>query len=160
MPILVKDYSWSETENEVELKLPLKGAKPNGVDVLSNDDYIKASYRPFFFEVQLLAPVLEEKCLVKIGNGIIHFRLVKKTPGLWGRLDAPDGGNKASMAEKRAAALAHAQQKAAEEDAEKVKQKREEEQFAIKQQMRLENEEKERIERVKQVSLLNKKLKE
>lgn len=154
MPIVVKDFTWRETEEEVELILPLKGAKPSGVDVFSTDEYIKVNYPPFLFEVQLFAPVLEEKCTVRIGNGVVDFRLVKRSPGLWNRLVAPEGEDKSCMVEKRSEAIAHAHKKAAEEREERAKKKREEEQFAIKQQMKLEEEERGRIERIKQVHTL------
>lgn len=151
MPIVVKDFTWRETEEEVELSLPLKGAKPSGVDVFSTDEYIKVNYPPFLFELQLFAPVVEEQCSVRIGNGMVEFRLVKRNPGLWTRLRAPEGEDESSMVEKRSEAIAHAHKKAAEEGEARAKKKREEEQFAIKQQMKLEEEERARIERTKQV---------
>ena len=41
MPLLVKDYTWHETDAEVVLKLPLKGVKSSKVDVTSTDRFIK-----------------------------------------------------------------------------------------------------------------------
>ena len=41
MPLLVKDYTWHETDAEVVLKLPLKGVKPSKVDVTATDRFIK-----------------------------------------------------------------------------------------------------------------------
>lgn len=54
------------------------------------------------------------------------------------------------MAEKRAEAIEHAQKASAELAEQKTKKKRNEETFAIKQQMKLEEEERERIEQIKQ----------
>lgn len=42
MPLLVKDYTWSENANEVIIDIPLKGTKKK-VDILSTDDYLKVS---------------------------------------------------------------------------------------------------------------------
>ena len=151
MPILVKDYTWRETEGEVELRLPLKGAKPSGVDVFTTEQYIKVNYPPFLFEVQLFAPVAEEKCTVRIGNGVVLFRLVKKTPGIWSKLAELEGEEKSAMSEKRSEAVAQAHRKAAEEREEKTKKKKKEETFAINKQIKLEQEERARIEAVKQV---------
>ena len=43
MPILVKDYEWEETEENVRITVPLKGVKPNKVDIFSTEEYIKVS---------------------------------------------------------------------------------------------------------------------
>lgn len=42
MPLLVKDYTWSENENEVIIDIPLKGTKKK-VDIFSTDIYLKVS---------------------------------------------------------------------------------------------------------------------
>jgi len=34
MPVLVQDYTWSATINEVMITVPLKGVKPSKVDIL------------------------------------------------------------------------------------------------------------------------------
>ena len=41
MPVIVKDYTWSETINEVVIIVPLKGANPSKADNFSSDDYVK-----------------------------------------------------------------------------------------------------------------------
>lgn len=33
MPIVVKDYSWSESESSIELEVPLKGASAKSLSV-------------------------------------------------------------------------------------------------------------------------------
>ena len=108
--------------------------------------YIKVNYPPYLFEVHLFAPVVEERCTAKVGNGAITFHLVKQEPGCWHQLCSDESEEKSVMAEKRAEAVEHAR-KSAEASAEaKAKKKREEEQFAIREQMRLEEEERGRIE--------------
>lgn len=150
MPITVKDYSWTETEREVLITLPLKGVKSSKTDIFSTDHYLKVNFPPYLFEVHLFAPVEEEQCTAKIGNGVIEFRLIKKEPGVWGKLASGKSEDKAFMVERRAEAIEHAHKTAAEIADQKAKKKREEEQYAIKQQMRLEEEDRERIEREKQ----------
>ena len=44
MPILVKDYTWEETENHVFITVPLKGAKSNKIDILTTEEYIKVRF--------------------------------------------------------------------------------------------------------------------
>lgn len=152
MPIAVKDYTWRETEAEVHIVLPLKGVKASKADILSTHRYIKVNYPPYLFEVYLRADVIEEQCTARVGNGVVEFRLVKKDAVLWGKLSAPEAEeDKRVLAEKRVEAV-EAVRKAAEEAAEvRAKKKQEEERFAVHEQIRLEQEERERIEREKQV---------
>lgn len=150
MPIIVKDYTWQETEGELIICLPLKGVSSTKVDIFSTDQYIKVSYPPYLFEVHLLKPVVEAQSTAKIGNGVITFRLIKIEPGHWSRLHSQESEDKDAMAEKRAEAVAHSQRADAELREERAKKKREEEQYAIQQQMKQEQEERGRIEREKQ----------
>ena len=149
MPIVVKDFTWRETEHEVNITVPLKGVKSTKADIFSTDRYIKVNFPPYLFEVHLFAPVLEEKCTAKIGNGVVKFILSKEKCGLWGRLVSEDFEDKERMTAKRAEAIEHAQKKAVELAEQKAKKKKEEQTFAIKQEMKLEDEERERIEQVK-----------
>ena len=150
MPIAVKDYSWKETEAEVNIVLPLKGVKGSKADILSTDRYIKVSYPPYLFEVYLYADVIEEQCTARVGNGIIEFRLIKKEAGLWGNLASEETEDKQVLGEKRAEAVEKVQRSAAEQAEARAKKKREEEQFAIREQMKLEQAQRERIEGEKQ----------
>lgn len=44
MPLLVADYSWTQTEYTVYVSVPLKGAKVGKVDILSTDEYLKVKH--------------------------------------------------------------------------------------------------------------------
>lgn len=150
MPIAVKDYSWKETEGEVNIVLPLKGVKGSKADILSTERYIKVSYPPYLFEVYLYADVIEEQCTARVGNGIIEFRLIKKEGGLWGNLASKETEDKQALGERRAEAVEKVQKAAVEQAEARAKKKREEEQFAIREQMKLEQAQRERIEGEKQ----------
>jgi hypothetical protein len=41
MPIVLRDINWEETETNLVLHLPMKGAKANKIDVLSAEQYLK-----------------------------------------------------------------------------------------------------------------------
>ena len=150
MPIAVTDYTWKESDDDLTITVPLKGVKGSKADIFSTNQYIKVNYPPYLFEVHLFALVAEEKCTAKVGNGVIEFVLVKEEPGLWGQLTSEESKDKAFMSDKRREAIEHAQKTAAEVAEQKAKKKKEEETFAIKQQMKLEEEERARIEQVKQ----------
>ena len=152
MPITVKDYTWRETEAEVVLVLPLKGVSPSKVDILTTERYIKVHYPPYLFEVYLEGEVVEEACTVRVGDGAVEFRLVKKKSGLWGALAAGDvGEDRQILAEKRAEAVETVGKAAVEKAEARAVKKREEERYAVREQMRLEQEERARIEEEKQV---------
>lgn len=149
MPILVKDYTWRETECEVSITLPLKGVKASKADIFSTNRYIKVNYPPYLFEVHLYAAVLEENCTAKVGNGVVNFILAKEEQGIWGRLVSEESEDKETMNTRRAEAIEHAQKAAAKLSEENAKKKKAEERFAIRQEMKLEEEERERIEQIK-----------
>lgn len=44
MPLLVKDYTWRQTENVVVIRVPLKGVHHSRVDIFSSDNYIKVCF--------------------------------------------------------------------------------------------------------------------
>ena len=134
----------------MEIVLPLKGVKPSKTDILSTERYIKVSYPPYLFEIHLYSDVVEERCTARVGNGAVEFWLVKKEPGIWGRLGSEESQDRRLLGEKRAEAVERVQQVAQEQMEQRAKVKREEEQFAIRQQMKQEQEERERIEKLKQ----------
>ena len=41
MPLAIRDYSWEESKSAVFITVPLKGAKPSKVDILSSEEFIK-----------------------------------------------------------------------------------------------------------------------
>ena len=43
MPIVIKDYTWEETEKTLYITIPLKGVRPNKVDIFSIETYIKVN---------------------------------------------------------------------------------------------------------------------
>ena len=47
MPLEIKDVEWNETEHNLTLKVPLKGASTKNLDIFSSSNYIKV-YVIFF----------------------------------------------------------------------------------------------------------------
>lgn len=43
MPVIVKDYSWTQTESKVYISVPLKGMNSKHVDIFATDEYLKVS---------------------------------------------------------------------------------------------------------------------
>lgn len=88
MPILIKDYSWSQTDNQIVVKVPLKGVhKHPAVDVFTYETFIKINCSPFYFEVLLLHPIDETNSRCKILENEAKFILSKKTAVPWDSLE-------------------------------------------------------------------------
>ncbi|XP_013406783.1 dynein assembly factor 4, axonemal [Lingula anatina] len=150
MPIAVKDYTWEETESNVNIVVPLKGVKSHKVDIFSTEEYLKVSYPPYFFEVLLFAPVEDTKSSAQVGNGAVVFNLTKKEPVLWSQLQSPDFNNKEFMRQKREDVIKKAHERAEQDAKDKADKKREADRFSIKEQMRVDDEERKRIENAKE----------
>jgi hypothetical protein len=41
MPVIIRDINWEETDSNLVLHIPMKGAKASKVDILSSDQYLK-----------------------------------------------------------------------------------------------------------------------
>jgi len=41
MPVIIRDINWEETDTNLMLHIPMKGAKANKLDVLSSNQYLK-----------------------------------------------------------------------------------------------------------------------
>ncbi|KAG7263689.1 hypothetical protein CRUP_007757 [Coryphaenoides rupestris] len=86
MPLMVRDYSWTQTDSTVYLRVPLKGAKAAHVHILSTDEYLKVHFPPFLLEAFLFEAVDEAKSSAKVGNGVAAFTLPKKIHRPWDSL--------------------------------------------------------------------------
>ncbi|KAK7482622.1 hypothetical protein BaRGS_00026121, partial [Batillaria attramentaria] len=142
MPLLVKDYVWEETDQNVFITVPLKGVKANKVDILSSEEYLKVSYPPYLFECLLFAPVDDVAGTAQIGNGAVVFKLHKKEPCLW--------ENKEVMKAKREEAIEITQKRTEEDLKRKAETKREHEKLAINEMIKIEDQERNRIDSRKQ----------
>lgn len=80
MPIIVKDYTWSQSNNTVHIRVPLNPVSHEKVDLFPTDSYIKAHFSPFFFEVFLLHDVniKKSKCLVADDLIILDLKKIEE----------------------------------------------------------------------------------
>uniref|UniRef100_A0A3P8UKZ1 Dynein axonemal assembly factor 4 n=1 Tax=Cynoglossus semilaevis TaxID=244447 RepID=A0A3P8UKZ1_CYNSE len=86
MPVIVTDFTWTQTEDAVRVHVPLKGARACKVDIISTDRYLKVHFPPFLFEAFLYRPVDENRSSAKIGNGVAVFTLMKTSRETWEQL--------------------------------------------------------------------------
>ncbi|XP_017560491.1 dynein assembly factor 4, axonemal [Pygocentrus nattereri] len=147
MPLLVRDYTWTQTETTVYISVPLKGVKPAKVDVLCTEEFLKVSFPPFLFEAFLSEPVDDDKSVAKLGNGTAVFTLPKKNEGLWTQLSRDV--DKAKQREIRDEAILKTQNKAAEKSMAKAAKIQQEKKYTLETMMKLEEEERARIQTMK-----------
>lgn len=90
MPIIVKDFTWKQTPEHLNISVPLRGAPLNKVDVFTSPRYIKVTFESYFFEVVLLdkVDIAQSKCLKTPENLI--FDLKKCVAQLWASLELED----------------------------------------------------------------------
>ncbi|GAB1294426.1 Dynein axonemal assembly factor 4 [Apodemus speciosus] len=109
----------------------------------------KVSFPPFLFEVFLYAPIDDGRSKAKIGNDTILFTLYKKEPVLWDSLSMP-GVDKEMMQRIREKSILQAQEKAKEATEAKAVAKREDQRYALGEMMKIEEEERKKIEDMKE----------
>uniref|UniRef100_A0A665WG82 Dynein axonemal assembly factor 4 n=1 Tax=Echeneis naucrates TaxID=173247 RepID=A0A665WG82_ECHNA len=148
MPLLVTDYSWTQTESTVYIHVPLKGAKAATVDIVSTDEYLKVHYPPYLFEAFLVEPVHDDRSSAKIGNGVAVITLPKRTNRIWEHLMIPTD-DKENKKEIRKRALLKYQEKLSSESKSKGEKQRTEKKYALETMMKLEKEERDSIQKMK-----------
>ncbi|XP_033491640.1 dynein axonemal assembly factor 4 [Epinephelus lanceolatus] len=148
MPLLVTDYSWTQTESTVCISVPLKGAKAGRVDILSTDEYLKVHYPPYLFEAFLFEPVDDERSTAKVGNGVAAISLPKRTNKVWEHLMITTN-EKEKKKEIRERALLKYQEKLSSESRFKVEKQHAEKKYALETMMTLEKEERDSIQKTK-----------
>ncbi|KAG8440455.1 hypothetical protein GDO86_006273 [Hymenochirus boettgeri] len=149
MPIIVKDYTWEQTEKEIYISVPLKGTKASGSDMLCTEEYIKVNFPPFLFEAFLYAPIEYCKSRAKVSNGIILFTLHKKEPAIWSALTLANMG-KEEMQKIRENAVTKSQDKSIEEAKAKAVKKKENEKYSLEVMMKIEDTKRNLIENAKE----------
>ncbi|XP_029952827.1 dynein axonemal assembly factor 4 [Salarias fasciatus] len=150
MPLLVSDFCWSQTDSTVHISVPLKGARADMVDVLCTEEYLKVHFPPYLFEAFLYEPVLDHRSSAKLGNGVALFNLPKKTERVWEDL-MKTSLDKEQKQEVRRRALQKHQEKVSSEDKQKAERRQAERKFTLQTTMKLEQEERENIQKMKEV---------
>ncbi|XP_051053890.1 dynein axonemal assembly factor 4 isoform X2 [Phodopus roborovskii] len=149
MPVRVSEFSWQQTPAAVFLSLPLRGVCVRDADVFCGESYLKVNFSPFLFEVFLYAPIDDGNSKAKIGNDMILFTLYKKEPVMWETLSMP-GVNKEMMQRIREKSIQQAQEKAKEATEAKSAAKREDQRYTLGVMMKIEEEERKKIEDMKE----------
>uniref|UniRef100_T1J559 cytochrome-b5 reductase n=1 Tax=Strigamia maritima TaxID=126957 RepID=T1J559_STRMM len=161
MPIFTKDFSWTETESQVYILLPLKGTNPSKAAIISTDNYLRVNlfllttvsmatvtFTPFIFEAFLKNAVDDAKSIAKVIRGTVEFTLFKLVAGLWGVLSQCNL-DKTAIFERRNAAEVEMKAKAEAKSKDRADRRYKQREYAVNQQIELECADKDRIKKLK-----------
>ncbi|KAM3955871.1 dynein axonemal assembly factor 4 [Aphomia sociella] len=83
MPIIVKDFTWTQTKKTLQIKVPVTSGIKETVDLFTTDSYIKIHFSPFLLEIFLLYDVDngKSKCLVQ--DDLVTLDLLKREDRDW-----------------------------------------------------------------------------
>ncbi|XP_076017279.1 dynein axonemal assembly factor 4 [Genypterus blacodes] len=149
MPLIVTDYTWTQTESTVYINVPLKGVKLRQLDILCTDEYLKVHFPPFLFEAFLLEPVDSDKSAAKIGNGVAVITLPKRIDKMWERLTITTT-DKEGLKQIREKALSQYSEKLTALSESKAEKREAEKKYALKTMMKMEKEERASIKKIKE----------
>lgn len=153
MPLEIKDVEWSETEHILTIKVPLKGTSTKNLDIFSSAKFIKVSAPPYYFEVGLYQEIDDEASKATIANGQVVFYLPKIVPKKWGQLHVDEHKDKEFMKSLRGEAVDTKQQREQAKEKEREQERDQQKKYAVREQMRVDNEERKMREDMKKQEL-------
>lgn len=87
MPIVIKNYQWSQTEDLITITIALAGKhQPNSENILITDNFIKFNSPPYYFELLLANAILKDESICRILECNVKFILKKQDKGMWSDL--------------------------------------------------------------------------
>ncbi|CAF1460281.1 unnamed protein product, partial [Didymodactylos carnosus] len=149
MPIIIRDINWEETDTNLVLHIPMKGAKANKLDVLCSNKYIKISFLPFMFECYLLHLIDDDQSKTIVKDGFIELTLTKQTPERWNKLSHADSDNKEIMKTIREDAVVYISEKEKQRSEKKSSLITSNKRESVREQIKTDNDDRERIESIK-----------
>lgn len=137
MPIIVKDYTWSQTNNTIHIRVPLNPVRHEKVDLFPSDRYIKAHFSPFLFEVFLLHDVNIKKSKCLVVDDLIVLDLMKIEEMTWECLEKEL--TKEEKMKIRQEVLEKCQEEAKQESEDKRVRKSQLDRYAVQQAMEIDS---------------------
>ncbi|XP_971936.2 dynein axonemal assembly factor 4 [Tribolium castaneum] len=147
MPIIIKDIEWSQTDNTVTIKVPLRGIHHSKVDIFYSKLYIKASFEQYFFEVFLYKQIDPKTSSCTFTSTHILFELIKCEATTWENLEL--GIPKAEKQQLKKTYIEEEHKRIQEEQTERLNKKSELKRLAVREQMALDADLREKIENIK-----------
>lgn len=119
MSIFIENVSWSQTDRELIIKLPIQGKKITD-NVIITEKFMKVNIQPYYYELFFEGSICPEESTCKILESCIKCILKKSNDGLWQTLGKPSKVNgklneKCSLNELRKETRAEYEQKVKEQ---------------------------------------------
>uniref|UniRef100_A0A0A9ZCE5 CS domain-containing protein n=2 Tax=Lygus hesperus TaxID=30085 RepID=A0A0A9ZCE5_LYGHE len=153
MPLIVNDYTWSQTDSLVIVKVPLHKKLPRDVDLFTSSKYIKAHFPPYLFEAALSEEIVEENSKCVLRDGHILFLLAKRENMTWASLTKEL--TKQELIRLKEEAIAETHNKFEKMSNEKAIQKSQRQSACVSKHLALEGEAKAEIQRKKETLKTN-----
>lgn len=85
--LIVKDFKWTQTHDEICIRVPFKKSISKDVDIVTHENFIKLFASPFYFEAFLLHSIIEDESRCQLTSDEAKFTLKKAEPIEWEKLE-------------------------------------------------------------------------
>lgn len=120
--LIVKDFKWTQTHDEICIRVPFKKSISREVDIVTHKNFIKIHASPFYFEAFLLHSIIEDESRCQLTSDEAKFTLKKAEPIEWEKLER-DFEDKQEKLESKNKILDEIQQKEGERSKKKLELK-------------------------------------
>lgn len=84
--LIVKDFEWSQTEDEIVIRIPMKN-KSLKTDILTSEKFVKLYAAPYYFELFPLHAIVEEESRCQLSSNETKLSLKKANSIEWSSLE-------------------------------------------------------------------------
>lgn len=85
--LIVKDFKWTQTRDEICIRVPFKKNISKDIDIVTHENFIKVYASPFYFEAFLLHPIIEDESRCQLTSDEAIFTLKKAESIEWEKLE-------------------------------------------------------------------------
>lgn len=147
--VLTGEFSWTQTQTDVTVSVPLKRASVRSVDVYASSCYVKVNYRPYLLNLDLHGFIDEATEVLTVKDGVLVLNYQKLDHGDWPDLVCANHKDRKQMQERRYAAMED-KTKRTQEQAKKMRDRRiEDERRSTRMQMAVDEAERQQLEDLK-----------
>ena len=157
MPLInTKNRNWTQNDREITITIARRNVTVDDVDILMTREYVKVYYRPYFCEIYPLEGIDDDLSVFRIEDEVILIRLVKLEKNIWPFLEkCLTKTEKFQIKEDALKCIETRRQSKFDQYKTGLKRVKD---FAIEQQIKLDTQQRERIQKVKD-DMLNEALK-
>jgi dyslexia susceptibility 1 candidate gene 1 protein len=141
-------YQWKESHEQIRVSIPLKGAPASKADIFVTSSILKVNYAPYLIDILLHDTIEPNRHKAIVKDGVLKLTLFKKEARLWGKFEADENEN--DDAETRKNSLIEFEKEQGDKYKERKDRKLADEKFALRKQMKHDQDERILLEDRKQ----------